>query len=71
MPVTLTILFFQWIMDTVFGKRVPAYPSDYYRYSMNGQIAVDHIGRFENLQEELQAIFARIGVVCDVELPAR
>jgi hypothetical protein len=38
-------------------------------YSIDGQVAVDYVGRFEHLQEDLAHALAQVGVTYDAELP--
>lgn len=38
-------------------------------YSLRGELAVDHVCRFEDLQGDLGQVFARIGLPTPVELP--
>ena len=37
-------------------------PTDFEKYSLNGEIAVDKIGRFENLDQDLKEIGDKIGI---------
>jgi hypothetical protein len=41
----------------------------YYVYTINGQVAVDRVCRFENLSEELEAIRTQLGIPEKLELP--
>jgi hypothetical protein len=43
--------------------------TDYSKYSINGDIAVDFIGRYENLMEDLQAVCQRLGIPFDGWMP--
>jgi hypothetical protein len=43
--------------------------SDFDCYTIDGELAVDHVGRYERLGEELNAICARLGIPFDGWLP--
>jgi len=43
--------------------------SDFRIYSTDGEVAVNHVGRFENLEQELEAIVRRLGLPERLELP--
>ena len=44
----------------------PAFISNWEIYTINDEIAVDHVARFENLAEELSDIGAKIGIPLDI-----
>ena len=43
--------------------------SDYDMYSINGEVAVDYIGRYENLAESIAEIGRRLG--CSISMPGK
>lgn len=43
--------------------------NNYEIYSLNGDVAVDFVGRYEHLEEDLKAALAQAGVTGDFELP--
>lgn len=43
--------------------------ADWHLYTIDDELAVDAVGRFENLADDLRSILARIGVEMEVELP--
>jgi hypothetical protein len=45
------------------------FPMDFDRYSIDGRIAVDTVGRYEDLGGEFRRICTRIGLPDDLELP--
>jgi Sulfotransferase family len=52
-------------MDDPRGRR----GSDWHLYAIDGEIAVDAVGRYESLTGDLGSILDRIGVRAEVELP--
>jgi hypothetical protein len=43
--------------------------NNYDIYSLDGQVCVDFLGRYENLNEDLEYVLRRIGITGRVELP--
>jgi hypothetical protein len=43
-------------------------PTDFDRYSIRGELAMDYVGRFEHLSDDLATVFARVGIDAPVEL---
>ena len=43
--------------------------SDFYRYAINGELAVDYIGRFEHLEADLRHVCRKVGMPFDGWLP--
>ena len=43
--------------------------SDYDLYTCDGKVVVDHIGRYENLESELETISERLGLPEKLQLP--
>lgn len=45
------------------------FPLDWKRYTLGNRLAVDYVGRFENLREDLAHVLATIGLPAAKELP--
>ena len=45
------------------------FPLDWKRYTLGGEVAMDYIGRFENLEGDLATVFERIGLTKPPSLP--
>lgn len=43
--------------------------TDYHKYSINGELAVDFVGRYEHLMEDLEQVCNRVGIPFDGWLP--
>ena len=43
--------------------------SDWQLYTIEDEIAVDAVGRYERLDDDLRSILGRIGLAAEVELP--
>jgi hypothetical protein len=46
-----------------------AYVQNYELYSINGEIALDFIGRYENLEEDFKKVVERLGLSGELSLP--
>lgn len=47
----------RWVYDRLGRqKRLPSYPSDFYRYAIDGEVAVDYVGKFETLVQDMEFI---------------
>ena len=57
--------------DQDFSQRIREgrFPNTFPIYSINDELAVDFVGRYENLREDLQTVCRRIGLPEDGELP--
>lgn len=43
--------------------------SDWPLYTLDGEIAVDAVGRYERLEDDLRSLLGRLGLTAEVELP--
>jgi hypothetical protein len=49
------------------GRR--AFVNNYELYSIGGVVALDHVGRYENLADEFEAAMEKLGLAGRVKLP--
>jgi hypothetical protein len=66
-----------WYYWSARAKDVPGFrefvlgddlPTDWDRYSIRGELAMDFVGRFEHLQEDLATVLAQVGIDAPVNL---
>jgi len=55
--------------DTFLKRRKKAYVENFDLYSIDGEIAMDFVGKYENLEEDFSSIIRTIGLGDDVSLP--
>ena len=52
--------------DFVMNERLPSHHA---QYSIAGSLAVDFVGRYEHLEQDLQSALGQVGITMHVELP--
>jgi hypothetical protein len=55
--------------ETFMAKRKDAFVDNYQLYTIDGQVALDFVGRYERLEDDLRSALAQAGVIDGVELP--
>ncbi len=58
--------YLQWLK-----RYKPHFLSNWHHYTINNEIAVDRVLRYENLKEELEQLRTELGIKGDISLPAQ
>lgn len=56
-------------LDRFMARKKRAYVTSYEIYTIEGEVAVDYVGRYESLDEDFKTALARAGVETKLEIP--